>query len=125
MQTVQAVLCSLIISLLIAHEMDAIRAKEWKMFLILKDMADETAYRAFTLAHLPLYAAVILLLTLNNSWAHAILFFVIDTFVIAHAALHFGFRKHPNNGFTSIFSMLLIYGPGILALAHLFLASRG
>ena len=35
------------ISLLLIHEMDAIRTKEWKMFIILKDMADETAYKIF------------------------------------------------------------------------------
>lgn len=34
----------LMLSLLVIHEMDAIRSKEWKMFIVLKDMADEKAY---------------------------------------------------------------------------------
>jgi len=42
----------------VSHEMDAIRTKEWRMLIILKDIADETAYKIFTLAHLPLYFIV-------------------------------------------------------------------
>jgi len=42
-------------SLLLLHEMDAIRAKEWKMFAVLKNMNEQNGYIVFSLLHLPLY----------------------------------------------------------------------
>ncbi|WP_368665131.1 DUF6713 family protein, partial [Paenibacillus borealis] len=42
-------------ALLLLHEMDAIRAKEWRMFIILKDMEDNRVFKVFTILHLPLY----------------------------------------------------------------------
>jgi hypothetical protein len=36
----ETVLFALILALLFVHEMDAIRAKEWKMFVGLKNMND-------------------------------------------------------------------------------------
>jgi hypothetical protein len=80
----------LIISLLLIHEMDAIRTKEWKMFIILKDLPDETAYKAFTIAHLPLYFSAILTLVQVNLTA---IYYIIDLFLIAHTVIHFCFRK--------------------------------
>ena len=43
------------VSLILVHEMDAIRCKEWKMFIMLKDIKEEYGYLIFTLLHLPIY----------------------------------------------------------------------
>jgi len=109
----------LIVSLLLIHEMDAIRVREWRMFIGLKNLHDETAYRIFSLAHLPLYIAAFFILASGGALAKLILYYVIDAFLIVHAIIHYGFRKNPNNGFTSLFSKAIIYSLAILAIIHL------
>lgn len=104
------------LSLLLVHEMDAVRNREWRMFAVLKNMADEKACRVFILAHIPLYIAVLLMLM---SPAQQILFYTLDIFLIFHTAIHFGFRQHKNNAFTSVFSKMLIYGMGVVSVVHL------
>ena len=109
----------LLISLLLIHEMDAIRLKEWRMFVVLKNLHDETAYRIFLLLHLPLYVVAIFIPASGEALERVILYYVVDAFLIAHSIIHFGFRKNSNNGFTSIFSKAIIYSLGILAFIHL------
>jgi len=101
--------------------MDAIRRKEWKMFLILKDMADETAYRIFTLAHLPLYFIVFYIMVSENPLSNFMLYCVFNVFLIGHTITHYAFKDNQNNGFTTIFSKTVIYILGILAIIHLYL----
>jgi len=108
-------------SLLLLHEMDAIRAKEWKMFVILKDMKEQTAYFVFSLLHLPLYFWIIYSITQTSSGKHNYIFLVTDAFLIFHSVIHFFFRKHKANEFKSFYSKALIYLMGILAMIHLVL----
>lgn len=114
-----------ILSLLLLHEMDAIRTKEWRMFIILKDMPEETAYRVFSALHLPLYFAALAALVWGGLSGNFILFIILDLFLIAHAFIHFGFRNQANNGFSSLYSKVLIYAMGALSVAHLFLLIFG
>lgn len=109
----------LMLSLLVIHEMDAIRSKEWKMFIVLKDMADEKAYRIFTLIHLPLYFAVIFLMAQRGE--PVALYYITNILLICHTCVHYGFKKHTNNGFISVFSNTIIYSMGILAVIHIIL----
>ncbi len=104
------------LSLLFVHEMDAVKNREWRMFIILKNMEDEKAGRIFQVLHIPLYAAVLLLLL---SPARQVMFYVLDIFLILHAGIHFCFRHYENNAFTSVFSNLVIYIMGAVAAVHL------
>ncbi|MFP3390965.1 DUF6713 family protein [Brevibacillus sp. SIMBA_040] len=115
MQSILLVIFSINFALLCLHEMDAIRAKEWKLFVILKDMDDDRAFKTFTILHLPLYA--ILLYSFVSH--HIISFIIIDVFLIIHSVLHFFFEKHPNNNFTNMFSRMIIYPMGVLGVLHL------
>ncbi|MEM1483719.1 DUF6713 family protein [Oscillospiraceae bacterium PP1C4] len=74
------VLFAIIISLLLIHEMDAIRTKEWKMFIILKKMTDEKAYKVFTLIHLPLYFLIIWIMAKGEKSVNLPLYYIIDFF---------------------------------------------
>lgn len=114
-----------ILSLLLLHEMDAIRTKEWRMFIILKDLPEETAYRVFSILHLPLYFAALVALVWGGLNGNFILFIILDLFLVAHAFIHFGFRNHASNGFTSLYSKVLIYVMGALSVAHLCLLAFG
>ena len=51
------------LSLLVIHEFDAIRRKEWRLFVFLKDLEDELAYQIFTLLHLPFLLLIFWFLT--------------------------------------------------------------
>lgn len=108
-------------SFLLLHEMDAVRAKEWNMFILLKDMKEETAYIVFSLIHLPVYVWVIFTVSQIWSGGYAVVWLIADIFLILHAVIHFFFRKHAANGFHSIYSNILIYATGILSIAHLLL----
>ena len=109
------------ISLLLLHEMDAIRTKEWKMFFILKDIPDEKAYKIFTLFHFPLYFCIFMVMVHGENLATNILYLILDIFLIGHSIIHFCFRKKSNNRLSSLFSKSIIYSLGILAILHLLL----
>lgn len=108
------------LSLLLVHEMDAIQAKEWKMFIILKDMADEVACKVFIGIHFPLYLGALYAL-LSDGTAGYVLKIIIDVFLLGHAVIHFAFRKHTDNGFRSLYSKAIIYSMSALALLHFIL----
>ncbi len=111
-------------SLLLVHEMDAIQAKEWKIFLVLKDMTDELACKVFTGMHVPLYAGVLYVLLRGGAAGHA-LQIIIDVFLAGHAVIHFAFGNHVDNGFQSLYSKTIIYSMAALALLHLTLLFAG
>jgi hypothetical protein len=102
-------------ALLLVHEMDAIRAKEWRMFVFLRELTDERAFKVFTILHLPLYA----FLLFSFISQHFLSFIIIDIFLILHSIAHFFFEKHPSNHFKNVFSRLIIYPMGLLGLLHL------
>ena len=105
------------LGLLLTHEMDAIRHKEWEMFIFLKDLPENTAYLVFTLPHILLYALVLFFLLLNN----ITILYVVDIFVICHLFIHVIFRRHPNNQLTGFWSLVIINLAGIIAAVHLIL----
>jgi len=109
----------LVFALLLIHEMDAVRAKEWKMFIILKDLPDKKAYVIFTVIHIPLYFAAIFMITQAGTPTVLILQYAIDIFLVCHAVIHYCFKRHPENRFTSAFSKAMIYSAGVLAIVHM------
>jgi hypothetical protein len=113
------IIFSIIFSLLLVHEMDAIRNREWKMFVIMKNMKDEKAYKLFTIFHIPLYGLILGLIMFSETQYFA--FYLLDVFIIIHTFLHLFFERHKNNEFKNIFSKCLIYSMGILAVIHIFL----
>lgn len=115
MQMALQVIFALELALLFIHEMDAIRRQEWKMFIRLKDMEDEKAYRVFMLLHIPLYAVILFLLL---SDAARIGYYVTDVFLIVHLFIHWGFRNHHANRLNSGLSKCIILSAGILAFIH-------
>ncbi len=112
----------IILSLLLIHEMDAIRAKEWKMFIVLKDMAEKTASTTFILLHLPLYFGA-LYAFVSGATASYVLKIIIDAFLLGHAIIHYCFRHNENNGFQSRLSKIIIYAMPVLAVLDICLLS--
>jgi len=98
--------------LLLTHEMDAIRCKEWAMFPVTEHMGEEAGYRAFTAAHVPLYALLLRGLMGGGGMTRK-LFVGLDVFSLVHVALHLLRLNDPRNRFTSVFSWALILGAGL------------
>ena len=90
-----------------------------KMFVVLKNMDDELAFRTFTLMHIPIYFFVILAFVLFETPEKNLLKYLMDVFLIAHAVIHYFFRNNPNNGFHSSFSKIIIYVLSIFAVIHI------
>ena len=98
--------------LLLTHEMDAIRCKEWRIFPFTSKMGEETGYLAFTALHIPLYAFLIWGL-FGGGDVNRGLIVGLDVFFIVHVILHLVFINHPDNLFRSAFSWALIVGAGV------------
>lgn len=101
----------LALSLLLVHEMDAIRCKEWRVLPLTSWMEDEAGYVAFTALHVPLYA--LLLWGLAGHGASRGLVLGLDAFFVVHVGLHLLFIRHPEYRFRSVLSWSLILGSGL------------
>ncbi len=107
------------LSLIVMHEMDAVRCREWRIFPGLSLLNDKTGYFIFLFAHIPIFFWLFWYL-LNSS--------DIDTFrtgfnifLIVHFGLHLLFLKHKNNEFKDWISWIIITGTGICGLLDLIL----
>lgn len=94
---------------LLAHEMDAVRCREWKILPVLSRMGEEVGYLAFTALHVPLYALLLWGL-FGGGEANRSLIVGLDAFFVIHAFLHIFLRNLPDNRFGSAFSWALILG---------------
>lgn len=115
MATGLTILFALELALLLTHEMDAIRHKEWRMFVFLKDLPEQTAYWVFTLPHILFYALILFFLLLNKTF----ILYIVDIFLIFHLVLHIVFKNHPNNQLSGFWSKWIIYMAGIIGALHL------
>lgn len=104
------------LGLLFTHEMDAIRCREWRLFVFLPQLKEPIAYRLFTALHIPLYGFLLQELVRGPVTALVI---GLDIFFIIHVVLHILFRWHSAYEFTSWFSWLLIIGAGLCGLLDL------
>jgi len=103
--------------LVMAHELDAVRRREWRFFFARTSLSDESAYRIFTALHVPVF--VFILWNLESARLQA----GVDIFLIVHAVIHWFLRGHPLISFDSWFSRLWIFGGAILGAVHLLLLS--
>lgn len=106
-------------SLLLAHELDAVRAREWRLLFVLRRMPETRAQDAFVVAHVPLVAALLWLLTSPSPEVRLYSQIASDLFLIVHAGLHWRLRKHPLYDFHSGISRALIFGAAAVGAAHL------
>jgi hypothetical protein len=107
------------LSLLLTHEMDAIRRHEWRIFPLTAPLSDSLGYLVFTAAHVPLYALTLWALSGADEAIRSNTIVGLDLFSVAHVLLHIAFRKHPAYEFSGLFSRGLIGGAGLCGLADL------
>jgi hypothetical protein len=119
MQTATNLLFIFLLSLAITHELDAIRRREWRVFIVLNKMEEEKAFQIFTLVHIPLFMAIFWLLTYPSAVVAFWFQVVLAGFYIIHKFLHDAFQKDPNNEFDTAFSKRLIDLLAIVGFIHL------
>ena len=105
---------------LIAHELDAVHKREWRLLFVLRSMPEAQARTAFVLAHVPLLAALLWLVSRDGPialWTTA----AVDVFMIVHAGLHLRLRDRQEYDFRSVPSRALIHGTAAVAVVHLVL----
>ncbi len=83
-------------------------------------MPEAQARTAFVLAHVPLLAVLLWLVSRGGDtalWTVAVL----DVFMVVHAGLHWRLSGKPEYEFSSASSQALIFGTAAVALVHLVL----
>ncbi len=101
------------LSLLMLHELDAVRTKEWKMMFFMKSMREPVAEKLFIAAHFILLIPVFYMLEYHFS----LLYWIVSVFFVFHQFLHFFFRKHPDNLLNNPFSNSIIRLMTIVSIA--------
>jgi len=103
-----ALLFNINLLLFVVHEFDAVRCREWRMFLGFKNLSDDSAGRIFSILHIPLFSMVGWLLTQPDDHLRYWFMVSFDAFWVLHLGLHIAFVRHPENRFTSWFSKTVI-----------------
>lgn len=109
-------------SLLLVHEMDAVRLHEWRILPLFSRLDDRMGCVTFTLAHIPLYTLLLWQLTSSAS-PQTNLMLGLDSFAIVHIGLHWLLRNHLLNEFKTLSSWGIIIGAGVAGLVDLLLYS--
>lgn len=103
------------IALLLMHEMDAIRCKEWQIFPGLSSLNDKMGFTIFMLAHIPLFYWIMNEVHANNETFRV----GFDYFAIIHFILHLMFLLHPKNEFKDFVSWFIISGAALMGILDL------
>ncbi len=118
-------LFSLGLALLLAHELDAVRAGEWRLLPVLRSLPDARGRDAFILVHVPPLAALVWLAahpsTVTRFWFQV----ATDDFLMVHMALHRAYAHHPAYDFHRALPRGLILGAGAVGALHAVLLGWG
>ena len=105
------------LSLMMLHEMDAIRCKEWRIFPGLSLLSDQVGHIVFLFAHIPLF--YLMFWKLSDSEHIEEFIYGFNIFMIVHLGLHLLFLKHKNNEFKDWISWTIIIGAGLSGILDL------
>ncbi len=108
------------LSLILTHELDAMTAREWRIFPPLSRLSDENGRWLFVALHVPLFAWMLWGLTGPEQASWRVGF---DVFLIAHAFAHLLLHRHPDNGFRRPLSWVLIGGAAVAGALDLWLGA--
>ena len=115
-------LFGLCLALLLTHELDAVRGKEWRVLPVLNALSDDAGRTVFIALHVPLFWLI-----LDGCWSAEAA--TRETWRLAlagfgplHYGLHWLFRDHPFYDFDGWLSQGLIIGYGALGALYVGLA---
>ena len=105
------------VALILVHEMDAIRCREWRIFPGLSLLKERAGMITFIFLHIPLFYWIAY--EINAVHQNFILGF--DIFLIVHLFLHILFLWHKNNEFKDWISWTIIIGAGLCGVVDLWI----
>lgn len=106
---------------LFTHELDAMFNHEWRILPLTSWLPEETGMLVFLFFHIPLFAGLVALVTSKNDKVRFRSKIGISVFLLFHAVLHALFSGNPASEFSSLSSLILIYGGALLGAIHLIL----
>lgn len=121
-ESLMPLLYLILLSLLIAHELDAVACREWRLLYVLRGMPEATARSAFIALHVPLFAGLVWTATSTAAAAPAARLGV-ALFAVVHAGLHYRLRRAPEYLFHSPLSIALIAGAAVCGALYVVVAT--
>lgn len=112
------------LGLLFAHELDAVPNHEWRVLPVFRSLPDDIAMPVFILAHVPLFAILIAMISSDNPRIRDNSRIAVSAFLLIHAVLHAIFIGQPEYEFSSVVSNVLIFGGGIFGALYCVLEAR-
>ncbi len=109
------------LSLLLTHELDAIKQHEWRIFPGLSNLKENLSYHLFVALHLPLYILILWLVCHPSEYVRFWFQIGVDGFLIVHLGLHLFFKSHDKYEFNQQFSKIIINLMALTGLIHIIL----
>ncbi len=106
MKELIVIMSALSVMFLFMHEFDACHKGEWRMLNFLRNLRQETQYKIFLYAHIPLTLFLFFYLFTVISFNNIILWIIVNIFLIIHFGLHVIARKWKSNVFDSGVNLL-------------------
>lgn len=110
------------IALLVAHELDAVRAREWRVLPLTAFLPDPTGRIVFIWAHVPLTLLLLWIAGLAPDHPAAL---ALAGFAILHLGLHLAYRRHPAHDFHGAGPWALIVAPALSGAGQIVVALVG
>ena len=107
------------ISLLITHELDAIRNHEWRVFPILSQFKDDVGYYLFSILHVPLLVVIFWFISHPSEDVRFWFQISMDGFFIVHMLLHKIVSGNKKYEFRSRYSRALILSIALIGVIHI------
>jgi hypothetical protein len=114
----------LLLGFFLAHELDAVACREWRLLYVLRGLSEATARAAFIALHVPLVAV----LAWTTSATHPLAAnarLAVAAFALVHAGLHYRLRRNPVHEFHTPLSIVLIAGAALCGGGYLGLILLG
>ena len=106
---------------LIGHELDSMLNHEWRVIPVIRALPDEAGMLFFVMAHIPLFAILVALISSKNNKIRTMSRIGLGIFLVLHGVLHVIFINHPDYEFSTVSSNILIYGGSLFGIVFLFL----
>jgi hypothetical protein len=111
------------ISLLILHEIDAIRANEWKIINGVSSWVFKIGHFLITIVQLPLI--ILLLWYIETKGIHKSILYIFDIFLLMHVGSHLFIFRLKENPFTHWLSWAIIIGTSVCGAVDMVLRLLG
>lgn len=123
--TIRSHLFQLSFAILMAHELDAVRRREWEVLPLTRYLPDPFDFGVFVLAHIPLVWLITALAWSRDAGVRSLTRTIFCAFCVVHVGLHWLFRGDPAYDFNNLFSVAIICAAGAVGLAYLVLTLFG